>query len=343
TGCDSPRTIRQFHYLQWPDQGVPRNLIAAYRLLKSINQSGRFYGPIIIHCSAGVGRTGTFIAIDYLLKMAEEEGKVDVFQCVEDLRNQRSNMVQTQDQYRLIYNLLLEALSFGDTGMSVMEIGACMKSMAREDPITHGNGYRKEFQTLQTFSQLFQFHHHREGLKLCNMIKNRFPEILPAEHVRPSLMSVRNVDGTCGYINAVFADSYARKDGFIMTQLPLTQTLADFWALVYDHHCVSVVTLSRPQDLDQTYAAFWPPNGSSSYGPFQVTLVSQNPAAGFTERHLALRKLNQSAQREIRVLQLDSWPMEDPVPQFPHDIISILQEVTAWQEKKGDRPVLVAC
>ncbi|XP_041041319.1 receptor-type tyrosine-protein phosphatase kappa-like [Carcharodon carcharias] len=206
---------------------------------------------MVIHCSAGVGRTGTFIAVDYLLKMAEEEGKVNVFQCVEKMRTKRSNMVQTQDQYKFIYLVLLEALMFGDTSISLKEIGQCRKIMAEEDSRTRSNGYSKEFATLETFCQLFQFHHHREALKICNQIKNRFPNILPAEHVRPSLMSVKNIDGTCGYVNAVYADSYLRKDGFIITQLPLALTFVDFWALVYDLSCVSVVTMSRLQDLDQ--------------------------------------------------------------------------------------------
>ncbi|XP_067833131.1 receptor-type tyrosine-protein phosphatase kappa-like, partial [Heptranchias perlo] len=95
-GSDRPRTVRQFHYRDWPDHGVPRHQIAIYRLIKRINQSSRHTGPIVIHCSAGVGRTGTFIAIDYLLTMAEEEGKVDVFQCVENMRRKRANMVQTK-------------------------------------------------------------------------------------------------------------------------------------------------------------------------------------------------------------------------------------------------------
>ncbi|XP_072371681.1 receptor-type tyrosine-protein phosphatase kappa-like [Scyliorhinus torazame] len=343
TGSQCVRKVRQFHYVHWPDHSVPRNQISIYRLLKSINQHLPHPGPMVIHCSAGVGRTGTFIAIDYLLKMAEDEGKVDVFQCVESMRNKRSNMVQTQDQYRFIYLVLLEALMFGDTSIPLKEIGQCVKVMAKEDPYTHSNGYNKEFEILQTFSHLFQFHHHREALKSSHQMKNRFSDILPAEHVRPSLLSVRNLDGSCGYINAVFTDSYLRKDGFIMTQLPLSVTLVDFWALVHDLGCVTVVTMNRLQDLDQTYTAFWPQDSSSHYGPFQVKLNSEKAAEGFTTRHLTLQKHKQKVEREIKMLQLDSWKMGDPIPQSPNSIIDIMEQLEPWQSDRGNKPILVTC
>ncbi|XP_067883310.1 receptor-type tyrosine-protein phosphatase alpha-like [Heterodontus francisci] len=101
--------------------------------------------------------------------------------------------------------------------------------------------------------------------------------------------------------------------------------------------------MSPLQDLDQTYIAFWPQDGSSSYGPFQVKLISEKLEAGFTERRLTLRKHNQSTEREIKMLQLDSWPMRDPVPQSPHSIITVLHEVERWQHQRGNKTILVTC
>ncbi|XP_060690096.1 receptor-type tyrosine-protein phosphatase alpha-like [Hemiscyllium ocellatum] len=104
-----------------------------------------------------------------------------------------------------------------------------------------------------------------------------------------------------------------------------------------------MVTMSRLADLDNTYVAFWPHDGSSSYGPFQVTLVSEKPQAEFTELRLTLSKHKQSVKYEIKVLQLDNWPMGNPVPQSPNSIIRIIQELDSWQQQNGNKPILVTC
>uniref|UniRef100_A0A8C5U3D7 protein-tyrosine-phosphatase n=1 Tax=Malurus cyaneus samueli TaxID=2593467 RepID=A0A8C5U3D7_9PASS len=97
-GCALPRAVEQFHYLLWPDHGVPRNPSQLLCLVEVVNKRVLEVpaGPVLVHCSAGIGRTGTFIALDFLLKMGKAEGRVDVFHCVQQLREQRVSMVQTK-------------------------------------------------------------------------------------------------------------------------------------------------------------------------------------------------------------------------------------------------------
>ncbi|XP_073327843.1 uncharacterized protein [Pagrus major] len=96
------RSVRHFHFTAWPDHGVPETteLLISFRHLvrEHMNQYSR-HSPTVVHCSAGVGRTGTFIAIDRLLFQIERENIVDVYGIVHDLRMHRPLMVQTEDQY----------------------------------------------------------------------------------------------------------------------------------------------------------------------------------------------------------------------------------------------------
>ena len=97
------RTLTQIQYTNWPDHGVPNTAAEIlYLYFKIKSQQTEESSPMLVHCSAGVGRTGTFIALDILLEQSKTEN-VDVFQCVNALREQRFQMVQTDVQYRYVY------------------------------------------------------------------------------------------------------------------------------------------------------------------------------------------------------------------------------------------------
>ncbi|NXY12261.1 PTPRK phosphatase, partial [Pteruthius melanotis] len=272
-GCALPRAVEQFHYLLWPDHGVPRNPSQLLCLVEVVNKRvlEAPAGPVLVHCryragrvwvlghcqqgqhwptvfcvlSAGIGRTGTLIALDFLLKMGRAEGKVDVFHCVQQLREQRVSMVQTKEQYSFLYEALLEGLLCGNTGVPVESITALVHSLREDETSGHNSVLEKEFKALQRFSELFQLLPCREAEKPRNQPKNRKPGILPADSCRPILMSSVNADGSPAYINAVFASTYTEEERIIITQLPFPTTLVDFWALVWDYTCTSVVVLNQ--------------------------------------------------------------------------------------------------
>ncbi|KFR17090.1 Receptor-type tyrosine-protein phosphatase kappa, partial [Opisthocomus hoazin] len=246
-GCALPRVVEMFHYLLWPDHGVPTNPAQLLGLVELVNKRGSEApaGPVLVHCSAGIGRTGTFIALDFLLKMGKAAGKVDVFHCVQRLREQRVSMVQTEEQYAFLYEVLLEGLLCGSTGGPGESVASHVRCLREAETSRHNNVLEKEFKALQKFSELFQLLPCREAEKPTNQLKNRKPGILPADCCRPILMSSLNTDGSPGYINAVFANTYTSEDRLILTQLPLPNTLVDFWALVWDYTCTFVVVLNQ--------------------------------------------------------------------------------------------------
>ncbi|XP_073665064.1 receptor-type tyrosine-protein phosphatase eta [Tursiops truncatus] len=106
-------TLRQFHFTSWPDHGVPdtTDLLINFRyLVRDYMKQSPPESPILVHCSAGVGRTGTFIAIDRLIYQMEDENTVDVYGIVYDLRMHRSLMVQTEDQYVFLNQCVLDII-----------------------------------------------------------------------------------------------------------------------------------------------------------------------------------------------------------------------------------------
>ncbi|XP_041347023.1 receptor-type tyrosine-protein phosphatase epsilon-like, partial [Gigantopelta aegis] len=92
---DEERLIKQFHFTSWPDHGTPdtMNLIEFMWLVKSWDKSRS--GPMLVHCSAGIGRTGSYISIDTLIDEGQKTGKADVKRFVTQLRGERKNMIQT--------------------------------------------------------------------------------------------------------------------------------------------------------------------------------------------------------------------------------------------------------
>ncbi|XP_071358244.1 receptor-type tyrosine-protein phosphatase beta-like [Trachinotus anak] len=108
-----PRVLRHFHYTVWPDHGVPestQSLIQFVRTVRDYVDRSPSTGATIVHCSAGVGRTGTFIALDRVLQQLDSKGTIDLYGCVFDLRLHRQHMVQTECQYAFLHQCVRDVL-----------------------------------------------------------------------------------------------------------------------------------------------------------------------------------------------------------------------------------------
>lgn len=104
------RKVFQFHFTSWPDHGVPLYSQSLIPLLMRMIALPQDKSPIVVHCSAGVGRTGTIILADICLRMAAAERAVDVLKYLALIREQRVNMVDNSEQYKLVHLVLLDCL-----------------------------------------------------------------------------------------------------------------------------------------------------------------------------------------------------------------------------------------
>lgn len=103
------RFLRHMQYTTWPDHGVPSSPTDVLKFAQKVRMHQQENdGPPICHCSAGVGRSGTYICIDILLNKLKHENSVDVYGVVCLMRTQRCNMVQTEEQYIFIHHVILE-------------------------------------------------------------------------------------------------------------------------------------------------------------------------------------------------------------------------------------------
>ncbi|XP_016338043.1 receptor-type tyrosine-protein phosphatase T-like isoform X2 [Sinocyclocheilus anshuiensis] len=339
------REIRQFHFTSWPDHGVPcyaTGLLGFIRQVKFLNAPDA--GPIAVHCSAGAGRTGCFIAVDIMLDMAESEGVVDIFNCIRELRSQRVNMVQTEEQYVFVHDAILEACLCGNTAIPVCEFRAIYYNISRLDPQTNSSQIKDEFQTLNIVTPRVRPEDCSVGLLPRNHDKNRSMDVLAVDRCLPFLISV---DGeSSNYINAALMDSHKQPAAFIVTQHPLPNTVADFWRLVFDYNCSTIVMLNE-MDAAQLCMQYWPEKGSCCYGPIQAEFISADIDEDIINRIFRICNMArpQDGYRLVQHFQYIGWPAYRDTPLSKRSILQLVRRLAKWQEQYdgGDGRTVVHC
>ncbi|XP_052451545.1 receptor-type tyrosine-protein phosphatase mu isoform X4 [Carassius gibelio] len=344
-GAHEIREIRQFHFTGWPDHGVPYHATGLLGFVRRVKaKSPANAGPMVIHCSAGAGRTGCFIVIDIMLDMAEREGVVDIYNCVRELRSRRVNMVQTEEQYVFIHDAILEACLCGDTTIPANQLRSVYYDMNRLDPQTNSTQIKEEFRTLNMVTPTLRVEDCSIALLPRNHEKNRCMDVLPPDRCLPFLITI---DGeSSNYINAALMDSYKQPSAFIVTQHPLPNTVKDFWRLVLDYHCTSIVMLN---DVDpaQLCPQYWPENGVHRHGPIQVEFVSADLEEDIISRIFRIYNAArpQDGYRMVQQFQFLGWPMYRDTPVSKRSFLKLIRQVDKWQEEYdgGEGRTVVHC
>uniref|UniRef100_A0A672T4R8 protein-tyrosine-phosphatase n=1 Tax=Sinocyclocheilus grahami TaxID=75366 RepID=A0A672T4R8_SINGR len=344
-GAHEIREIRQFHFTGWPDHGVPYHATGLLGFVRRVKaKSPANAGPMVIHCSAGAGRTGCFIVIDIMLDMAEREGVVDIYNCVRELRSRRVNMVQTEEQYVFIHDAILEACLCGDTTIPANQLRSVYYDMNRLDPQTNSSQIKEEFRTLNMVTPTLRVEDCSIALLPRNHEKNRCMDVLPPDRCLPFLITI---DGeSSNYINAALMDSYKQPSAFIVTQHPLPNTVKDFWRLALDYHCTSIVMLN---DVDpaQLCPQYWPENGVHRHGPIQVEFVSADLEEDIISRIFRIYNAArpQDGYRMVQQFQFLGWPMYRDTPVSKRSFLKLIRQVDKWQEEYdgGEGRTVVHC
>ncbi|XP_019904592.2 protein tyrosine phosphatase receptor type Fa isoform X8 [Esox lucius] len=341
-GSSEKREVRQFQFMAWPDHGVPEYptpTLAFLRRVKACNPTDA--GPMVVHCSAGVGRTGCFIVIEAMLERMKHENSVDIYGHVTCMRSQRNYMVQTEDQYIFIHEALLEAATCGTTEVPARNLYAHIQKLTQVTPGDTVTAMELEFKKLAN-SKAHTSRFISANLP-CNKFKNRLVNIMPFESTRVCLQPIRGVEGS-DYINASFIDGYRQQKAYMATQGPLAETTEDFWRMLWEHNSTIVVMLTKLREMGREKChQYWPAERSARYQYFVVDPMAEYNMPQYILREFKVTDARDGQSRTIRQFQFTDWP-EQGVPKTGEGFIDFIGQVHKTKEQFGqDGPISVHC
>ncbi|XP_078733037.1 receptor-type tyrosine-protein phosphatase delta isoform X21 [Lampetra fluviatilis] len=341
-GSNEKREVRQFQFTAWPDHGVPEYptpFLAFLRRVKTCNPSDA--GPMVVHCSAGVGRTGCFVVLDATLERLRSERTADVYGFVTCLRSQRNYTVQTEEQYVFVHEALLEAATAGPTEVPARTLYAHLQQLGTAEPGENTTRMQLEFRRL-ALGKSSPSRFISANLP-CNKFKNRLVNVMPYEATRVPLQPIRGVEGS-DYINASFVDGYRQQAAYIATQGPMAETTEDFWRMLWEHNSTIVVMLTKLREMGREKChQYWPAERSARYQYFVVDPMAEYNMPQYILREFKVTDARDGQSRTVRQFQFTDWP-EQGVPKSGEGFIDFIGQVHKTKEQFGqDGPITVHC
>ncbi|XP_067932743.1 receptor-type tyrosine-protein phosphatase delta-like [Watersipora subatra] len=323
---------KQFHFTSWPDHGVPAEMSPYVTFYKKVKEGTQHLTrPMLVHCSAGVGRTGTFISCWNLLKEAKKTQAVDVLGCVTAMRLRRPCMVQVKEQYYFLHCVVDEILKTETFSCAPLGTEAKLnfyyeQNGGANDAIT-AEFKRIEMRLAAMGQRTFS------GLEDDNRDKNRSMQVLPD---KSHCVYINSGD----YINAVLLDGYRFTKQIVCTQLPLANTVADFWKMVEEQEIKIVV------QLEQGDTQFYPTDDGEVLVCTNYTIhrlaMETNEHLSFISLAVTCTLSNQT--RTVSLLLTKEWNKRGDINELPNRV-ALLHHLEALEKllrQNGDGKFCVA-
>ncbi|CAF2956223.1 unnamed protein product [Rotaria sp. Silwood2] len=255
--------------------------------------------------------------------------------------NEKNYIVQTEEQYIFIYEAINEAIQSGQTEVLARNLLTHLQRLLQ--PINDSSLTEMELEFKRLANVKAQPSKFLSANNPANKFKNRLVNILPYENTRVCLSPVRGVEGS-DYINASYIDGYRFKNGYIATQGPLTETMDDFWRMVWEHNVTIIVMLTKLKEMGREKCVqYWPSDRSTRYGYFIVDPVGAYNMPQYLLSEFKVTDSRDGQSRTVRHFLYTEWP-EQGVPKIGEGFIDFIGQVHKTKEGFGQEgPIVVHC
>ncbi|CAK8674408.1 unnamed protein product [Clavelina lepadiformis] len=311
---ESSQKNREIFHLQlvsWPDHGVPTATSPLMYLRRMVKEAtdDEPNQPVIVHCSAGAGRTGTFIAMDILFDELDQTSVVDVPGAITRMRERRVDMVQTEDQYVLVYKLLVEHAVYKDTDISAPDY----LKLSRQ---SHWDSrFENEFKLFTRLSSTEQFSSNSpEGTQSSTGDINRFKTSF-------SGLSTTRLERISSFLGNIFAVSG-----------PVLEEEKQFWDFVAELN-TSVLVCLETLEADLVTRSTERISSQIPNSDRILSVENVQRSEGLVERKVTLSTSHTKIQ--LNHLQVESWNGEEANPDSSYlsNAINMLQTLVKEKER----------
>ena len=334
--------IKHFHFTAWPDHEVPTVYDEFLSFSHKVHDEAKgTKSHVLVHCSAGVGRTGTFIAIFNILSAIEKSHPVSIYKIVHEMREHRPQMVQTFRQYKFIHLSVAEML-FQDTSIEASKFTSTYKQYIETDM----EGYESilfqqynelNFQTDQVIELSYE-----TGVNPHNTKKNPAGKIYPYDDNRFVLLPLVSDND---YINA----SYIFNLNFIATVHPNSHTLPDFLQMVTQSSSTLVIMLTTRKEKSEIEGKsskcmpYWGKTDESvRIHPFTVRNTHSEKSTSMIKQSLTIENPADGTSHSFTQMTSLAWN-DKGEPTDLNSILVLIQTMREYKQENPHLPIIIHC